>query len=223
MAEYKLRSKQAGSLHDEDLLAEKIVEKLLANNDFIERISARISEHLSPLLDAKVNTLVTEVGQLKTKLEQLEQYTRLNNLRVYGVKEGPNEDVCKLFSDICRDKLNIIIQPSEIDIIHRLKGKEDGVRPIIVRFSSRMTKKRIFASKSRLKGTKMVIKEDLTPQRINLLKHLAKRAPPGTYWTNDCKVFLKSKNKIYQINSVQDINDVWSKQSSIVSKTTSEI
>ncbi|KAK9696368.1 hypothetical protein QE152_g31950 [Popillia japonica] len=152
------------------------------------------------------------------KLEQLAQYTRINNLRVYGVKESPNEDVCKVFGDICREKLNVVVQPSDIDVIHRLKGKEDGVRPIIVRFTSRIVKKKVFTSKSKLKGSKIVIKEDLTPHRNNLLKHLSKRAPPGTYWTYDCKILSKSKNKIFHINTIQDINDVWGRQIPIVNE-----
>lgn len=214
MPDYKLRSTK--SSEDETSIHESI-EKLLCSEEFISRISSRISESLMAALDSKVKTLTTEVSQLKSqlmeanaKVESLEQYSRINNLRLYGVKEEKDENIMAVVTKVCTDKLNITVRPEDIDIAHRLRAKENGIRPIIIRFVNRTIKKLIYKNKSKLKGTKIVLKEDLTPFRVSLLKKLSKVAPTNAFWTNDGIVFCKSDNKIYRINSFNDISRVWS-------------
>ncbi|KAK9720104.1 hypothetical protein QE152_g22288 [Popillia japonica] len=106
---------------------------------------------------------------------------------------------------MCRENLKINIQPSDIDISHRLKGKENCIRPIIVRFTSRLLKKHVFNAKRRLKGTKTVIKEDLTPLRVILLKQLSRQAPSNSFWTSDGNIFAKVGNTIHRIKTSDDI------------------
>ncbi|KAK9721847.1 hypothetical protein QE152_g19970 [Popillia japonica] len=91
------------------------------------------------MINENINGLVNKVEQLNIKLQEanekidnLEQYSRINNLRVFGCKEVPNEAPVDVFVDFCRTKLNLIIQPSDIDVAHRLRGKENGIRPMIV-------------------------------------------------------------------------------------------
>ncbi|KAK9729452.1 hypothetical protein QE152_g15939 [Popillia japonica] len=49
-----------------------------------------------------------------------------------------------------------------IDCCHRLPGKQPNHRPILVKFVTRDIKKRVYANKKKLKGSKIVIREDLT-------------------------------------------------------------
>ncbi|KAK9744498.1 hypothetical protein QE152_g7712 [Popillia japonica] len=228
MAEYKLRSKLGGNVLDEELIADRIVEKLMNSEDIIAKITNKICEKLIPKIDDKLNNIVKDVNLLHAKLEeanmkieQLEQYSRVNNIRVFGVSETPQEDVCKTFINLCKNKLNIDIQPSEMDIIHRLRGRENGTRPIIVRFTSRMTKKKIFSSKSKLKGTRIVFREDLTPYRLSLIKQLSSVVPSKSVWTSDGKIFCKSGNTIKHIKTFSDIESSRGRSARSVDETTS--
>lgn len=228
MADYKLRSKQSASSLDEDLIAEKVIEKLFANDDVISKISSKICDRLSHMINENINGLVNKVEQLNIKLQEanekidnLEQYSRINNLRVFGCKEVPNEAPVDVFVDFCRTKLNLIIQPSDIDVAHRLRGKENGIRPMIVRFVTRTLKKKVFACKSKLKGSKIVLKEDLTPYSQSLLKKVSKVVPSNSAWTNDGKIFARTGNVIRHIRCDEDIIDLRSKSEMKSSERTS--
>ncbi|KAI4463933.1 hypothetical protein MML48_4g00010931 [Holotrichia oblita] len=113
MADYKLRTKQSANPLDEDLIAEKVIEKLFANDDIISKISWKICDRLSHMINDNINGLVNKVEQLNIKLREanekidnLEQYSRINNLRVFGFKEVLNEAPVDVFVDFCRTKLN---------------------------------------------------------------------------------------------------------------------
>ncbi|KAK9730964.1 hypothetical protein QE152_g14131 [Popillia japonica] len=75
----------------------------------------------------------------------------------------------------CKEKLNLDVPTTAIDYCHRLFAKEGQQKPIIVKFISRYTKKLVYSKKKMLKGSKVVIKEDLTRANQNLLKEASKR------------------------------------------------
>lgn len=212
MADYKLRNKGASGSADEESLIHRVLEKILNSSNFIEKIALKIGETILEKFQDSVNGLRSEVSQLKPQLletnnrvEQLEQFSRLNNLRLYGIPEQENENTDQTVIDICRNKLNINLSPNHIDISHRLKTQVNGIRPILVRLVNRSTKKNIFNKKSKLKGSKIVIKEDLIHSKLLLLKDAQKCVPLKSIWTNDCKIFVKIDNKIKVINSPDDI------------------
>lgn len=218
----------ASNVIDDTSVTQKVLENLLLSEDFINKISSKISENLIPSLQTEVKRLNEEVSSLKTSLveanmriEHLEQYSRANNLRIFGVKEQEKEDVNNLVVNMCNEKLGISITTSDIDVAHRLKSKENGIRPIIVRFLHRSTKKNIYNSKKKLKGSKVVIKEDLTSYRVSLLKKLASCSPKTSYWTNNGKVFSKRDNTVYPIQSLSDIEKIWCEESQDPVGTTS--
>lgn len=81
--------------------------------------------------------------------------------------------------------VNIKLQPGDVDISHRLKGKEGGTRPIIVRFATQASKKKIYSCNSKLKGSTIVIKEDLTRSKLALLKEVSGVVPSRLF----CLIF----------------------------------
>ena len=72
----------------------------------------------------------------------LEQYTRSNNIRIYGIddrnKDETAEETTGIVIKFCSDKLGIDLRDKDIDIAHRLeKFQTDGNRPVICRFVTR--------------------------------------------------------------------------------------
>ncbi|GJQ72489.1 hypothetical protein Trydic_g3561 [Trypoxylus dichotomus] len=53
-------------------------------------------------------------------MDNLGQYSGINNLRFYGIPERPDEDANQLVVDSFRRKLNIQVQSQDIDVVHRL-------------------------------------------------------------------------------------------------------
>ncbi|KAK9732013.1 hypothetical protein QE152_g13208 [Popillia japonica] len=213
--EYNLRNKPNPTIIEEASATQKVLEKMLLSEEFLTKISSKISEFISLRLQQQVEDLKAEVKMLRTELsevnkknEMLEQHSRSYNLRIFGVKEQANEDVNEVVIDLCKRKLSVDVQLCDIDIAHRLKSKEGTTLPIIVSFVRRSLKKKIFNNKRKLKGSNIFVKEDLTTFRMSLLKELANYSPKGSWWTYNGKLFSKLGNNIHHINCIADIKNV---------------
>lgn len=91
MTDYNLRNKASANITDEETLIQRIIERILSSDTFIDKISSKIGSIVASALDERINGLVAEVDQLKIRLREanhkiaeLEQYSRINNLRIYG-------------------------------------------------------------------------------------------------------------------------------------------
>ncbi|KAI4461437.1 l1 transposable element-related [Holotrichia oblita] len=146
---YRARSKA-----EQEELINRVIEKVLTNKTFLEKMLNAVHDALSSR-DQKIK-------ELEDRIELQEQYSRSNNLRIFGVPESQAEKVEDVIVKICSDKLNLNISTADIDCCHRLKGKEGTHRPIIVRFCQRSIRNDVYRAKNKLKGTKTVIREDLT-------------------------------------------------------------
>ena len=98
--------------------------------------------------------------------------------------------------DLCNNKLGIAIGPECIDRAHRLGTPDstvhkDGARPqpIIVKLTSYRARQDVFMAKRRLKGTKVVITENLTRRRIDLLNRAKGLQSVNAAWTAASSAF----------------------------------
>ncbi|KAI4455208.1 l1 transposable element-related [Holotrichia oblita] len=161
--------------------------------------------------DKEVSQLRNQVNTLQAELDELQQYSRKNSLRIYGCKDNPSEVTDDIIKSLCSDKLGISLQKSDIDCSRRLRRKENGDRPIIVRFTSRNIKNLIFKHKAKLKGTKIVLKEDLTMRRTALYKQACNSFGYKRVWTNDCNIYVKSGGHISKIMTTADLESLRAK------------
>jgi len=147
-----------GKLFDKDEETDKLTNRIQTLEKEIEAVTeerqqvARYADAMQYRLDKSLN--------------EAEQYSRLNNIRVRGVidtnsKETPKETTKKIIDRI-EQKMKIEIDSAEIDIAHRLKKRVRGNRDIIVRFTSRMLRDDVMRSKKMLKGTGVYLHDDLT-------------------------------------------------------------
>ncbi|KAK9685545.1 hypothetical protein QE152_g37957 [Popillia japonica] len=113
----------------------------------------------------KVEQLESQLRTVNAKLDDQEQYSRSNNLRIYGLSEKKDENTEEAVATFLRQKLELDIQPHHISVSHRLKAKENRTRPILIRSNSRAVKEKIYDSTRRLKGQR--IKEDLRNVEYN--------------------------------------------------------
>ncbi|GJQ70258.1 hypothetical protein Trydic_g10552 [Trypoxylus dichotomus] len=204
MSDYKRRSRRNYNSPEDDSIIPKTIEKLLLSEDFINKIREIIDTKLPPtreqetkMLQYKGEQLQRQLIQKNEKMDCLEQYSRINNLRFCRISERENEDTTQLVVDFCRDKLNIQVQSQDIDFVHRLKHAKNGSNPIIAKFTNRTMKKEIYSNKSKLKGTRTVIKEDLTSNRVTILRKLTKIVLKKSTWTNDEMIFCKIGNNSF--------------------------
>lgn len=145
---------------------------------------------ISELKDALVEKDKT-IGVLENKIDDLEQYQRRQCLRVFGVSETDGEDTDKLAIDVAK-KIGVDLSVNDIDRSHRIGRKEtDRPRPVIVKFVSYRKRNELFRSKKNLRGTGIVIREDLTKKRHALLQEAITKFGLKNVWTQDGAIIVK--------------------------------
>lgn len=100
-------------------------------------------------------------------------------------------------SVLLRDKIN-----TDIIAAYRV-GQKSNNRPRynVVTFRDNKLKMDIYNKKKMLKGTKIVIKEDLTVDRLKIVKEASEKHGFKNVWTVNGNIFVKSNNKVEKINS----------------------
>lgn len=193
----------------EDAAVAKIVERVLKSDALLDKIGSIVATKITVCIkeyEEKVKTLESKLVEAYDEIDSLQQYSRLNSLRVYGVPETSNENTDNKIISLCKEKLSIDVLPSSIDCSHRLGKSENGTRPILIKFANRNVKREIYQNKKKFKGTKIVVREDLTKRRVALMKDVKKKC--GIAWTNGCRIFTKVNDEIRCINNYEDLKQL---------------
>lgn len=152
------------------------------------RLESRQIDHEGELNSLKYATKTREIQH-----NDLEQYTRSNNIRIFGLddrnKDETADETTEIVLKFCSNKLNIDLRDRDIDIAHRLgKFQTDGNRPVICRFVTRSNKMLVMRNRRKLKGTQFVIKEDLTRKNQKLLLDVMEVENVKTAWSDQGKI-----------------------------------
>lgn len=145
----------------------------------------------------------------ESRVNNLEQYTRNNSVRIYGLKDVDKNESADESRDLVintlNTKLHMKIMPQEIDIAHRLgRFRTDGDRPVICKFVSKATKKKVIGLRRQLKGTSIVIREDLTIKNAKLLEEVSGKKEVRNAWSDEGKiiaVLLNGKKLRFDLSS----------------------
>ncbi|KAI4461595.1 l1 transposable element-related [Holotrichia oblita] len=200
---------------------EEVIIEAFKKESFVVAISATISAVIEKQMaiiinkyEGTISNLTQELTNVKAenksllrecneRIDGLEQYSRRNNLRFFRVEEKDKEDVEAVVEGLISNKLGININQNYIELCHRIGPKiNNKCRPIIVKFFSRKYKAEVFRHKTKLKGTKILIKEDFTKIRAAAVKSLISKHGHNMVWTSNGDIFFKDdtgvhKHKIY--------------------------
>ncbi|KAK7497235.1 hypothetical protein BaRGS_00011529 [Batillaria attramentaria] len=140
-------------------------------NDLKEEVlnlKARNEELLQENLDLR-----DRLHEMDSKIDDLENRSRRNNLLFYGISRPENEtnEECeKAVQDFLTDKLELE-EPVSFDRVHRLGGRADS--PIIARCTFFKEKMTILGAKKKLQGSKLSVGEDFSPRVRSIRKALS--------------------------------------------------
>ena len=160
----------------------------------------------------EIQGLNTLVNDLTTKIDNLEQYTRRNSIRVSGLPERIDENTNTTIIRMAAEKLQVRLEERDIDRSHRLGRKMDDGRPreIIVKLVSHDTKVNILKSGKRLRGTNIYMNEDMTKYRSSLAfeaRQLKRDKQIADTWTRDGHILIKNKaGNIKSISTKQELS-----------------
>ena len=201
-------------------LVQSVVNGVLKGlNDKIDTMEKDITElhkQNSDLVTQNV-ALTERVVKLEKAVDQAEQYSRRNNLRISGYVEDNNENtddiVMKMASDIGCD-----LQLSEIDRSHRV-GKPDAARTkqreILVKFTSYRARQKLYKKRTELKDkgyNGVFLNEDLTKLRSKVLfeaRKVVKADRAKGAWSSDGNILIKDYGDVvHRLTSDDDLNDI---------------
>ncbi|KAK3933313.1 RNA-directed DNA polymerase from mobile element jockey [Frankliniella fusca] len=162
----KVAEMEKGDL--EDLISRIVQGALKPLNETLQTLTDEVVT-LKSELKAKDDRISKLENLVEIKVDELEQYGRRNNLRIFGVPEKQKEDTDSIVMEVS-EKIGVHLNFSDIDRSHRVGRKGSSDRPIIVKFVSYARRSEVFGNKKHLKNTKIIIREDLTVCRLQLLK-----------------------------------------------------
>ena len=136
---------------------------------------------------------------LTDEIDELEQYSRRNFLVFHGLPENSdaagNENTTEAILKVA-GSLGVHLDAGCIDRSHRMGRRPTSPesagtripRPVIVEFTSYEPRRAIFTSKRELKGTHIVITENLTRRRVDLLWKARDSPNVEASWTSDGRI-----------------------------------
>lgn len=183
-------------IYMKELVSEVIEEKM---SQRFERCEGEI-HNIKNDIDAikKVNVVdkkqITNVCQrllsAERAIDDLQQYSRRNSLRVNGIPETRGENTTELIKTMVKEKLGTVLEDRDIDRSHRVGKPSTGkTRSIIVKFTSYQPRSAVIKNRRKLKGESINIKEDLTQKKQELLVLTSRRPGVISAWSNDGRIF----------------------------------
>lgn len=162
------------------------------------------------------NELKKEVSSLTARLDDADQYSRLNNLEICGVPEQSNENILSIVTSIS-EHIGCPIALSDVDVAHRVASfgsSRDRSRNIIVRFGLRRKKEELLAAvKTFRRGSvaegasgisvptisnNIYVNEHLTVSNKNLLKTVKHAAREKNYkyvWVRNAVIYARRDDR----------------------------
>jgi hypothetical protein len=97
-----------------------------------------------------------------------QQYSRKFIIKIMNYPEKKDEKIRDIFvKDIVKDKLNVKVDPPEIQAIYRIRGKIGEARPVIVKLVNSEVKYRIIRGKKNLRKNEIVrLVDDVTKHKF---------------------------------------------------------
>ena len=125
-----------------------------------------------------------------------------------------SKDTTEAAIAVFNSRLDLNINNEHIDRSHRLGQRRyetdiDRPRPVIVKFASYETRRRVFTAKRKLKGTKLVVTENLTKRRSELLRKVRSFDNVECAWTIDGRIIcLLADGKKLTVQTERDVPTV---------------
>ena len=219
-------------------ISEQMSESMKKYDKKGEGIASIIAQVLTAVTPVIVSAVVSAVGEvtgsnmannadidglrrndnlLNNRLERLEQYSRKDQIKIFGVQceaAPEKEDTDSVVVGLL-EKMGVECTPADISISHRLPSRGGKPPPIICKFMSRKTRKQVMEKKKNLKEVegceRVFLADNLTAQRSKLLRKLKERDDVKSAWSIEGKikaVLVKNgREKKITIDSLDDVSE----------------
>ena len=138
-----------------------------------------------------------------------EQYSRKTNIKILGVSEQKAENTKEVVKGLIKDKAGVEIADDEIIAVHRIPGKKDHHRPIILKLKNTESKAAVMRKRKDVKnsGGNVRIADDVTWLNTELISRLLKHEQITSAWYFNSHVYGQYGNTRIQFDIFDDINE----------------
>lgn len=159
--------------------------------------------------------------ELKDKYNKLEKDSRKNNLIVFGV-EAPKENLNRFIVEFLTKHLDIPITTHDVNDVYTI-GKQSNKKPVIIKLTTYLMKQQILKNAKKLKGTNIVITEELNleeRQENKILRRNLKKARSENLnaYIRNKKLFVNGEE--YSAKQLADEEEDTDKEDNIETKQT---
>ena len=173
-----------------------------------------------------------KIAALERKVEDLEQYSRLNDVIVTGLKTRPRSyahavsaasgdepgelEVSSVEQQVVAflATRDIHLNVDSIEACHPLPTKKGNSPAVILRFVNRKTKNAVMKQGKKLKGTNVYLNDHLIKRNAEIAKKarlLRKQSKIQNTWVTNCKIFIKLNGspedaKVLVIKDIEELN-----------------
>lgn len=190
-----------------DSVTTAVLEKLQST---IELNQNKVSALQKSLDEANEKLRILE-KQTINRSDELEQYQRRNNIRVFGVPEEHGENTDEVFLKIAREKLGVHLSELDIDRSHRVGRRMPDSRkprPIIIKFVSYRKRSEVFDTKKKLAKSGITLREDLTSERMKVLKSAISQYGLHNVWTRDGTIIVKTGAEKHSVSNDTELRSI---------------
>nr|CAH7735755.1 unnamed protein product [Callosobruchus chinensis] len=216
------RNRSANSTCINDSTTEQLISKVCAT--FVSQLEEKFDRKLDKIHD-KLSEMSRAIGavrsdcsgntmkiqQLVSRIDNVEMMQKGRTIRILGITEVENENPVDTLIKFLKDYLNVSCMLSEIDTVFRVNraiGTDSSPQPrvLLATFTSVLKKHAVMsADKAKLKGTKILIYEDLIKGTYELLRLAKKKYGPRNVWSSGGSVFVKCGDAKRRILNSEDI------------------
>ena len=179
-------------------------------NSDLRKDNDKLNEEINGLKEQN-KTLKRDVDTLLEKTNEQEQYSRLEAIRIHSIPEVANENWKDKVCNVLQQKLGIDIKPDDITKIHQLDqlyNRPGKPRPIILRFIAHYHQRGFIENRRKLKGTGIVITEELRQINYGTLNRAYKNERIESLWSTEGKLYAKLKHgqriRIFPFKNIDD-------------------
>ena len=222
-------------------LAEELEEIKKTLNFMSEEISKVVKQQASLMglveevreLKATIKLKDQKIHLLEERIDDLEQYSRGNDLIITGLdtrhrsyaraaasdqqgEDAPPGELLTLETQVVKflSSKNIDLDSENISACHSLPRKDKNAKPtIVVQLTNRKYKINLLRQAKKLKGTGVYINEHLTKKNAEIARHsriLRKQNKIQATWTRNGKTFIKlngppEQAKVIAVRNLRDL------------------
>lgn len=195
-------------------IIQETIRELMMDKAFIADIVMKVKDKLDipKLIDSKcmefkeqIALLHDENKHLQERVEKQEQFSRRNNVRIYGISEASEsrQEILKMLNNSSR----LEFSPEKIETVYHIGKKTTaGQRAVFLKFREYRYKEEIMSARKLLRGTNVIICDDLTKERHAILKEAVFKLGKKNVWCIGGKIHFKKGNTKYVINNRDDIS-----------------